>query len=1797
MMAVVALLASCSSNKLKVTKTNFAPETAKTQNLVFKFNKEVVKDTNLLQRWDTTEYIVFEPKIKGRFMWTSKSELTFSPSAPLMASTNYKAALTNAILQTHKSDLALDSKIIEFHTQYLNLMNVQSFWALSENMASRVEVRLHLTFNNPVQPSQLKPLLKVLVEGKEQNIQVLTQSESELIEVAFSYETKSAKDSPDGEVVIDKGLGTSGSAYKTTDPIKMAFAIPAKDDLAVSEVVPDFEDGKGILKVYCTQPVTGDNIAQYIKVTPEVDFKVEPLANGFVLKGDFVQNQSYILKINGSIQSVFNRKMGEEYVETVNFGTTEPYLAFTERNALYLSNKGERNLGIKLVNVNSVKVSVFKIFENNILHYIRKGQSWGYEYDDDDYHDYYGWEFDEDYGKPIFSKTIQTKSLPKMGNLSLLNLDLTELQFSDPYKGLYLVRVESSDKKWLQGTQMVSLSDLGMIVKEGTDDILVFVNSLKDASPVSGAKVELISNNNQKVLSGTTDKNGVAVFKNTKQQAAGFRISMATVKSGDDFNFMLFNQSRVETSRFDAGGKRTAGLNYDVFVYGDRDLYRPGDSIYFNTIARTLRWETVKDMPVKIQLIAPNGRVYKTMRKTLNSEGAVSGAFFVPQDAMTGVYLMQVLSMNDILLTSRHFAVEEFMPDRIKATVKTDKTVYQPGSQITVDILAENLYGTPAANRKYEVEMRISRKYFNPKNYPDYQFDIRSENSTSVYSNIVTEGKTESNGTATQTLQAPSFKDVGILDGTIFTTVFDETGRPVNRINQIEIPTQPVFFGIKYFDYWVSTRKPMNFNFVAVDREGKPRSAERATVVVLYYKYETVIENDNGRYRYVSQRKESRVMSKEVIVRGTATPVAFTPSKSGEYEVRIIPQGSESYVSARFWAYGWSDTDYSSFEVNREGEVTITADQEAYKVGEKAKLLFKAPFDGKMLVSFEQNNTVEYRYVDLVNKSASLEIPIGKDHLPNVFVNATAFKKISNTEIPLTVAHGLISLKVEDPSTKLKVDLVSLDRSKSNTKQDITVRTAPNAEVTLAVVDEGILQITNYKSPDPYAWFYGKRALEVNSYDVYAQLYPELSSSFGGGSPFDLSRRVNPLTNKRVKLVSIWSGILKADASGNVKFTVDIPAFSGALRVMAVAYKGNAFGSAEKQIKVADDIVVSTSLPRFTSPGDKVSMSVNLANTTIKSCNATVSVTATPPLKVAGDHSANVSIGPNSEAVADFNIEASQMIGNGKVTVTVNNGAEKFTQEVELTVRPASGLTYVSESGVVKAGENKQIDVNSNLLPYGIKSKMVLSLSPAAEFAANLDYLLRYPYGCLEQTVSAAFPQIYLRDLATVAVMANKRINPDLASDMPDYNVQQAITKVESMQLYNGGLSMWPEGGNAQWWTTAYATHFLIEAQKAGFEVNDKVLERALKFLDQKSRDREESEYFYYSGATVKSRKIARQEIFYSVYVLALADKAPKATMNYYKSKLDQMSMDSRYLLAASYLLSGDKRSYQSVLPATFGTDKAVNQFDGSFASFVRERALALNCLLEVDPSNSQVPELVMILSSELRKKSNYYYSTQDNAQILLALGKLAKKQLNSNITATISVDGANVGTFKNKELLLNNDLNDKKISISAEGKGEVYYYYELSGLTSTPAKGDLDNYLKVRKRFFDRNGKELNASTPFKQSDLIVVEVMIQASSGTSVENVVVTDLLPACFEIENSRLVTERELPWAKSQAYADYTDIRDDRISYFTTAYSSPRYFYYTVRAVSKGTYQMGAVSADAMYNGMYRSYSGARVVTVQ
>ncbi len=1779
----VIFLFSCNKNLVNLDFTNARDEVAPLSNLVFRFDKALIADS-LINQWDSTQYISFEPAIAGKFRWEHGDELIFSPSAPLLPATNYHATLQKDILQYSRYDHFGNAKDIHFHTAELKLENTNSIWVLQDEKSKTYLPQLDLYFNYPVEPAVLKDKLKLSMDGQPVRFVLQTLSASTKISVRLSNIPAADKDY-EIKLTLDKGTLPVGGTNGTADILSATTMIPSPFVLRINEVEAVPDGAGGTIQVSTSQQLTAGDLASYIILDPAVKFTAEKTETGFSIHSDHFNTEgTYQLRIKKGLRGDIGGTLSEDYINNLAFGALEPSISFANSKGVYLSGKGEKNIEVTITNVEKVKIVISRIYENNLLSAQRNsyypqetnGQDAGYD-DNSSYTP----------GDVIYEKEVDTKLLPKLGRSRLLNMNIEDKL--PEFKGIYHVMIRSTKDYWVHDKRFISLSDIGLIAKAGKDNLVVFANSIQTANPLKGVNIVAYGANNQVIGMGSSDEQGVATIKYQRHGFAGFQPAMIIAKTADDFNYLPLGSTKVNTSRFDVSGKTMNPTGLDAFIYPERDIYRPGEKINYSVIVRDYSWNSPGEIPVNLKFLLPNGKEFKTFRKTLNEQGSTEGTIELPVTAITGTYSLEVYSSNDILLSSQSFHVEEFVPDRIKVMASLNAPFYEPGNEALLSIHAVNFFGPPAAGRNYECEIQLKQKTFLAKKFNNYSFSLTNQKTFS--DKITREGKTNEAGDASEKFKIEDmFRNIGLLQADFYSTVFDETGRPVSRLTSANIYTQPVYFGIAEDGSWYyPLNQAVGFHLVALDKNQSVITSS-AEVSVIKHEYRTVISKSGSYFRYESQKEDKLISSSLLKVNGEQTDYSFIPRSSGEYELRVAIPGANTYVSKSFYSYGSWGSDNSSFEVNNEGQIDIQLDKSSYLNGESVRALFKAPFDGRMLVTLETDKLISYQYVNVEKRTAALELKLTADAVPNAYITATLIKPHGISDIPLTVAHGFENLMVEEKSRRIGVEIVAKKSVRSRTMQEIKIKAEPNSLVTLAAVDNGVLQVSDFVTPDPYAYFYARRSLGVNDFDMYPLLLPELKarlSSTGGDSESDMAKRSNPMPAKRIKILSYWSGIKKTDGSGEATFQVEIPQFSGEIRLMAVSYKNNQFGSAEIKMTVADPLVLSTALPRFLSPSDSILVPVIITNTTAATANGSAALTTGGGILISGNKTLPFAIPANSEKRLYFTVIASPVIGAGKVSVEVNGPGGRFSDTTEISIRPAASLQKNTGSGSISAGTTQTIAYdNADYIPSSISRQLFLTRFPGAGLSKYLGRLLEYPYGCTEQTVSAAFPQLYFPELSD-ALHVSRSGNRANAN----YNIQEAIRKIKMRQLYNGSVTLWDDEKSADWWTSIYAAHFLIEAEKAGYDVDKSLIETMLGYISSTLKDRKTINY-YYNRDQVK--RIVPKEVIYGLYVLALSSRPNTGLMNYYKANPSLLSLDCKYLLAAAYAVAGDKTSFRQFLPSHFDGEVANTESGGSFSSDIRDEAMALDVLLDADPSNAQIPEMAKHVSEKLQQRA--WYSTQELVFGFLSLGKIAKQQAVSTATAVIRIDGKTIADFKGVDLKLSAaQLRAGRPEIISSGKGSLYYYWEEEGISASGTMKESDNYLKVRKRFFDRNGSPIYGTT-FKQNELVIIQISLEKSFSGSIDNVVITDLLPAGFEIENSRTKEIPGMDWIKDDYSPMAMDIRDDRINLFVNADNLRQVYYYAVRAVSPGVYKMGPVSADAMYNGEYHSYNGGGMIKV-
>ncbi len=1768
--------------------TEFSPngEVSQLTTFTVKFS-ESLAPTSKQGVWLKDEFLEFTPTIKGEYKWVDSKTLLFAPSSPLKPMQKYSVEVTDKVLFDTDKSSSFDE--YEFNTPMFDAKKIEFFWTMIPNENHKMSIQGNLYFNYPVDPTVLAKYLYVEMGGNEyKGYKIITEDNSDIVAINFGNVQQTDKEQ-EFLVQVKSGMHPILKGNSLEEAMEFEYTLPAITKMVVTEVSSGFDGATGWIEVATTQTVNEKKLKEYVFVKPVTDLNFFVNDNRLRIEGNFSGKEQVELIIKKGLPSLFGGFLEDEYSQTVSLVDLNPSINFAEKKGKYLMLGGQKNLEVNAVNINKVNVEISQIFKNNILHFIK---NYDYLYDFRNEYLYNEYFYVGDLGRSIIKKEVNLKDSHNWLQKFTVNLKET---LKPEYKGIYVVSVSSDEDRWIQDSKIIAISDLGIIARKAENEMMFFVNSIATAEPVADAEIKVVSTNNQTILTGKTGPDGVCKIQNTSETFKDFTPRMVIVSKDEDFNYIDLKETKIETSRFDVGGKRLSSNLLNSYIYSDRNIYRPGEKVNIVGIIRDDEIKTVRDIPVIVKLISSTGRVVEEVKKDLDLQGSFELNYSMPYYASTGNYIAEVYTGDKVLIGSYSFSVEEFVPDKIRVNIKTDKEKYYVGNQINHSVDAEFLFGAKAANLKYQYNIQFKHQPFKSERYSKYNFANNSipENFFEGYN---FEGELNDSGKTNFSFSIPSsFVGGGIIKGYTFLSVFDLTGRAVNRVATYQIIPNKYYLGVYNNGYYFSTNSNINYKIVCVDGNDNDIKNFSTVAKLVRYEWQTVLKKDySDRFYYASEKKEIVEWEKDVQLKGGENQFSFVAKNSGEYELRLSKKGDPTnYIKSTFYAYGWGSSSVTSFQVDREGRIDIVPNKKSYSPGENAKILFTTPFSGKMLITFERNGVMDFKYVDVKNKSYQLDFPIKDEFLPNVYITATLFKPhtISN-ETPFLVGHGFTSIKVDKEYNKLFVNIESPKKIKPKTTQEIKIKT--NAErdifITVAVVDEGILQLKNFVTPNPYAAMYAKQVLNVESFDLYKLLLPEIlsttSSSGGDQLASQIGKRINPIKNNRYKLISYWSGIKKTDSGGNVSVKVNIPQYNGELRVMAVAYSGSRFGSSEKSIKVMDDLIVEPEMPRFLSVNDSLISSVSLVNTTNKKGNVTIKVKTDGKITVKSKKQFSVEIPANGIKQVQFGFKAHSEAGTAKVQF-ITSGIASITESVDIAIRPLSSYLTEYGSGTIKANETVKLKLPNGYLKGSESANLVISKYPAIKFAKQLKGLVEYPYGCLEQTVSILFPQLYFSDIAKIVAPSIYKHNN------PEYFVKTGIKKIEAMQIYDGSISYWERGDYQNWWSNVYAAHFLTEAKKAGYSVNNKVYDKLLEYISKKGKEKSTFDYITYNNNSKSIVKLANKEIIYSMYVLALAGKADISTMNYYKSHSHLLSGDGKYLLAGAYALAGKWNSYNEVLPKRYMPELTNRLNDGSFDSEIRANAIMLNVLLEVDRSNNQIPIMIKYLSANIEKS----YSTQENAFAFLALGKAAKIKGNSDLVINISAKGKSIGTYNNSELSITNSLlNDNEIQLSAKGSGEVYYFWSKSGVKTKQMVNDYDNNIRVRRVFYNYVTKQ-EITNNFKQGDLVVCKISLYGENYT-VNNIVINDLIPAGFEIENPRYSALAEANWVvKNPMNLQYLDIRDDRMILFTgIGRGEVKEYTYLLRVVNKGKFGLAPLFGECMYDNGFSSSNGGKTISV-
>ena len=1332
-------------------------------------------------------------------------------------------------------------------------------------------------------------------------------------------------------------------------------------------------------------------------------------------------------------------------------------------------------------------------------------------------------------------------------------------------------------------TQNLLASNLGVIAKQGTNNSYYFaVTNILTTSPEANATVKLYNFQQQEIASAVTDTDGLTLIDLNKNAA------FAIISKGKNTTYIkLGDGNSLSLSKFDiSGNKLERGLK--GYIYGERGVWRPGDTLHLTFMLNDFANPLPKGHPVRMEITDPNG---KLIYKNVTSDNLNNFYKFTVPTAVedkTGNYSAKV-SLGGASFY-KDLKIETVKPNRLKIKVDFENDILTSKEPLKGTLDVKWLHGTPGKNLKTEIKAKFSSASTAFKNYKDYVFDDPTKQFDTEEINVF-EGSVDGDGMAKINNKLEIGKNApGMLNVQFLVRAFENGGDfSMDAFTKQYAPYES-FVGLhspKGNDYGaLFTDENQTFDVVVVDANGKP--IKRNNLDVKVYKIEwrwwwnSSYDNLSS---YVSSSYHKPFFDTKINtdVNGKAAFKLNIPDhERGRYLIRVSDAVSGHATGQT--AYFYKNWYAPAGDKEAAKMLVFSADKDQYNVGETAKIKFKSGSEGRALVSVENGTEViSFKWVKTKQGETTVEIPITSEMAPNVFINISLLQPhaITANDLPIRL-YGVIPLMVKDPGTILLPQLKMPDVLQPEQAFDIYVseKNKKTMTYTIAVVEEGLLDLTRFKTPNAWDAFYAREALGVKTWDVFDDVIGAYSGSidqvFAIGGDANATAGKNKKAN-RFKPVVTYLGPFTLKAGETKKHNIKLPNYIGAVRTMVVAgnHTTKAYGSVDKSIEVKKPLMVLASLPRKLSPGEKVTLPVTVFAMENKVKNVNISLKLSKGISVIGEQTKNMSFARPDEQMTYFELDVSKAKGISTIEVIATGNGEKSTYKVELDVMNPNPMSSKSLDKTLAAHASEVLNFSTFGETGTNSATLEFSTLPPMDFSRRLQYLIQYPHGCAEQTTSAVFPQLFLNDIFNLTYDKKQAI---------ESNIKNGITRLGHFQQPNGGMSYWMGETTADDWSTSYIGHFMLEAEKKGFVLPLTFKTNWLNYQKQAARDWRPS-YRSYNSDLAQA---------YRLYTLALSGHADLAAMNRLR-EFTELSNEAKWRLAATYALAGQKEASNQISKTANIDFQPLKYNYYTYGSIDRNRAMALETM--VLTKNPKMRELAETISKNL--SSNNWMSTQTTAYSLLAMAKMVKANGGKALNITYTLNGK-TETINTKSAIAQRSLKiiegTNALAFSNNIDNMVYVRVLNSGKLPLGQELAEQRGLSVSVVYKDLKGNKINISK-LQQGQDFVASVSVSNLKNTYLQNVALTGIFPSGWEIVNTRFTDFGDTVTSQAR----YTDIRDNRVNFYfdlpEKGNRSTKIFNVMLNASYLGTYYLPGIQAEAMYDNDFLVRTKGQWVTVE
>ena len=1792
----------------------------------------------------------FSPSLKGKAYWVSNNTIEFVPEeGTLKPGTLYEG--TFQLGDFIEVDKKLKEFNFSFRVQERNFTLQLESLPITATQPDEINIKGEIRFSDVVKKEEVEKMLTASDGKKSYPVEVTATDNLTRCQFNIRQIPREADDYP---LTITANGNPAGIDRKQSEEV----LIPAKDCFRFMSAERIEQPENGIEIVFSAPLSTTQDLKGLIEI-PEVSSSIFQISENRVFIYFEANTQNKLtLNIHEGVKDSQGKALGTSHTISFSEVSLKPQVKMSTSAAILPDSKS-LIIPFRAVNLYAVDLSVIRIFENNVLMFMqtnslasanelrRSGRLvyqktlWLAKDASKDIHHWGDYSIDlaglihQEPGaiyRVILSFRQEYSAYPCGGNENQ-NMKFADSNTSDGLtKVSESVLSEEDEAIWntpeayyyYNGGTMdwsvyrwterdnpchpsyymnsdriaacnVFASNLGMIVKRNSlNKLWIAVSNILDTKPIGKAQVTAYNFQLQPIGKGETNGDG---FVEITPKGVPFIIVAESEKQKAYVRVVDGEEQSV--SRFDVGGKDIQkGLK--GFIYGERGVWRPGDTLYISFILEDREKRIPDKHPVALEIYNPRGQFYTKMISTQGMNGFYT--FDVPTQATDPTGLWNAYIKVGGTTFHKGLRIETIKPNRLKINLALPKILQATDKDVYAPLTSTWLTGATASKLKAKIEMSLSKVNTQFKNYGQYIFNNPTTNFTTIKTDIF-DGTLDAEGKTSVTLKVPTATEApGMLNATFTTRVFEPGGDASIYTQTIPFSPFTSYVGINLNQpkgKYIETDKDHVFDIVTVNTQGQLVNRTNLEYKIYRIGWSWWWENSGESFgTYINNSSITPVASGNLQTRGGKASFKFRidyPSW-GRYLVYVKDKesghatGGTVYIDWPEWRGRSSKTEPSGIKM-----LAFSLNKDSYEIGETATAIIPAAAGGRALVSIENGSTVlRQEWIEVSNGGdTKYTFKITPEMTPNVYLHISLLQPHAQTvnDLPIRM-YGVVPVFVTNSQTVLQpqIQMPEVLRPETNFNVTVSEKSGKPMTYTLAIVDDGLLDLTNFKTPDPWNDFYSREALGIQTWDMYdnvlgasAGSYSSLFSTGGDATLKPADAKAN-----RFKPVVKFIGPFYLGKGKSQTHTLKLPMYVGSVRAMVVAGQDGAYGNAEKTAFVRTPLMMLSTLPRVLSIQEEITVPVNIFAMENQVKNVTVSLQASGGgVQIVGTNQQSLKFTQPGDQLVFFTLKTGSKTGKATIHLTANGSGQQTKETIEIDVRNPNPVVTLRNSQWIEAGQSKELSYNLSSSSANNQIKLEVSRIPSVDISRRFDFLYNYQHHCTEQLTSKALPLLFVAQFKTIDKTEAEKIKT---------NVQEAIRQIYGRQLPNGGFVYWPGNAAADEWISSYAGMFLTLAQEKGYAVHANVLNKWKRF----QRAAAQNWRMPQEASGWQQWQSELQQAF-RLYTLALAGVPEYGAMNRMKEQTG-LSIQAKWRLAAAYALTGKMKPAEELV---YNVDTTVNPYSSMnqiYGSSDRDEAMILETLILMNRERDALQQ-AKVVSMNLSQED--WFSTQSTAFALMAMGRLAEK-LSGTLDFVWSWNDKQQPAVKSAKAVFEKEIattpKSGTVSVKNQGKGAL----SVDLITRTQLLNDtlpaISDNLRMDIRYANLNGTPLSVNDIIQGTDFMAITSISNISGTSDYTNLALTHIIPSGWEIYNERMVapeTENAAADGSGQSVSKYSyqDIRDDKVlTYFNLRRGETKVFTVRLQATYAGNFILPAVQCEAMYDVNVQARSKAGRTTV-